>query len=120
MAKTLATLLKTANWKSRPAQLGLLPHPSRLPFISPYPPQRRSHRARFLCLIIKMATKVRSAPAVCLSAPQPYDYGRLINKHKLIQEKRQPRYKHQICQSVTIFRQQMMLSFEGDLPETLL
>lgn len=61
-----------------------------------------------------------SAPAVCLSASLPYHYGRLINKHELIQEKREPRYEHQICQSGTIFRQQMMLSFEGDLPETRL
>lgn len=64
--------------------------------------------------------KTWSAPAVCLSASLPYHYGRLINKHELIQEKREPRYEHQICQSGTIFRQQMMLSFEGDLPETRL
>lgn len=116
------TRLKTANWESRPPRPGSLPHPAGCP--SAHLPHRTGTHAGavFVCLVINTATRQnpgqrrRFAP----SASLPYDYGRLINKHKPIQDKREPRYKHQICQSGTIFRQQMMLSFEGDLPETLL
>lgn len=49
------------------------------------------------------------------SFPSTDHYSRLINKDKLIQEKRMPRYKHQTCHGAAIFRRQIMLSFEGEL-----
>lgn len=115
-SKSTSNPTENCKRKSRPPQPGLFLHLGRFSFVSPSPPQR-SRWAVFVCLVINMATKPRSAPVVCFSAFLPDDYGRLINTQKLIQEKREPRYKHRACQSGTIIRQQILLSFEGDLPE---